>query len=427
MGFAHSGRNAGPPGAISMVSLRATAPILALLATACSGAFSNVASSVPPSAGALAMPQWAVKGLARAVCPVVVGKPTCLALIQIKGVSPNCVGAECGWAPADFRARYHLPTAQGAGQIVAIVDDYDQPNAASDLATYRKQFGLGKAHFVKYNAKGQQKNYPQNCGVSSGWCIEEDLDIEMVSATCPRCTIYLIEDDGSNPSTERAEKTAVSLGAHVVSNSWSCLLSNDCGDPSFPKYFDVPGVEFLASSGDYGYDFNGAPETLATVVSVGGTQLVKNRSGYHEIVWPDAGAGCSNNGIGEGVTKPSWQNDPSCSYRTDTDIAAEAGCSPGVSEYDSSEGGWFAECGTSASSPLIAGIFGLAGNARAQHAARRFWRTGEQHERQPALYYIRMGNDGNCAGSYLCNAGTQQFGNYGGPVGWGSPKGTGLF
>ena len=38
----------------------------------------------------------------------------------------------------------------GAGQIVAIVDAYDDPNAASDLAYYRSYFGLpaGKLHEI---------------------------------------------------------------------------------------------------------------------------------------------------------------------------------------------------------------------------------------------------------------------------------------
>ena len=41
----------------------------------------------------------------------------------------------------------------------------------------------------------------------------------MVSAACPNCTIYLVEaNDNNNLGT--AEKEAVKLGAHIISNSW---------------------------------------------------------------------------------------------------------------------------------------------------------------------------------------------------------------
>jgi hypothetical protein len=403
-------------------------PLVAALAlAACNGG----SSSVPTSTGMTGTPgqsvftqlrhpapDWQTKHQAHAVCPQVIGKPTCLALKVDKGIQPACVGASCGWAPLDLQTRYKLPITQGSGQIVAIVDAYDQPNAASDLATYRTQFGLGTANFTKFNQNGQQSNYPQSCTVSSGWCVEEDLDIEMVSAACPLCTIYLIENDGTNTGFESSETTAVNLGAHIVSNSWICYGSPNCGDTNFPNFFNTPGVEFLAASGDAGYDQNGGPEALATVVSVGGTQLAKNGSTYSETAWNGAGGGCSNNGGGSGVTKPSWQHDPSCTWRTDSDISAEAGISPGVAEYDSLQGGWFGVGGTSVASPLIAGVFALDGNASSLTDGRKFWLRDRKH-----LHRVLSGNDGSCGGSYLCQAGTHQFGVYSGPAGFGSPNG----
>src|SRR5580700_412464 len=186
-----------------------------------------------PLAGPGAMPQqartashtvseWKAQGQARSACPDVVGKPTCFALIQTKGVAPACSGSSCGWAPLDLQTRYKLPIAKGAGQIVAIVDAGDNPSASSDLSTYRTQFGLGTAAFTKYNQEGQQGNYP----TYTGWSVEIDLDIEMVSATCPKCTIFLVEANSSdNTDLETAEAEAVTLGAHIVSNSWGCYGS----------------------------------------------------------------------------------------------------------------------------------------------------------------------------------------------------------
>ena len=98
---------------------------------------------------------------------------------------------EPGWGARDIEAAYNLPSSsKGSGQIVAIVDAYDNPNVASDLAVYRRHYGLPKAKFYKYNQDGQQSHYPKG---NVGWGEEIDLDVEMVSASCPNCTIYLIE------------------------------------------------------------------------------------------------------------------------------------------------------------------------------------------------------------------------------------------
>ena len=359
------------------------------------------------------MPQWMAKGLATPACPQVTGKPTCLALIQSKsGISRTVAG----WGPTDFQTRYNLPSStNGKGEIVAIVDAYDNPNVASDLNEYRSEFGLGTANFYKYNQEGQQSNYPSG---STGWGVEIDLDVQMVSAACPNCTIYLVEANSSSSSDlQTAEAEAQTLGAHIVSNSWICYQSNDCVDPS---YFDTPGVIYTAGSGDAGYNYNGNPESLASVVSVGGTVLSKSGSTYSETVWDGAGGGCSSNGGSSGVTKPSWQKDPDCKWRTDSDVSAVAW---GVAEYDTyGYSGWFTVGGTSVATPINAAVYGLAGNAANLQAGRKFWHEkAKRSDKQ--LNYISSGSDGSCGGEYLCEAGTNQFRTYSGPAGWGTPDG----
>src|SRR5947209_13458665 len=42
-----------------------------------------------------------------------------------------------GYGPDDLRSAYALPSSGGDGRTVAVVDAYDDPNAESDLATYR--------------------------------------------------------------------------------------------------------------------------------------------------------------------------------------------------------------------------------------------------------------------------------------------------
>ena len=47
-----------------------------------------------------------------------------------------------GLGPADLADAYQLDTSKGYGQTVAVVDAYDDPTAAADLAAYRSQYGL---------------------------------------------------------------------------------------------------------------------------------------------------------------------------------------------------------------------------------------------------------------------------------------------
>jgi len=396
--------------------LRLLAPLaIAFWITGCTTANS---SSVPATPGqstvrARTVPAWQADHLARPACAhAAPGQAQCLALIE-SGLGDTYSG---GWAPSDFRAAYNLPsTTKGNGQIVAIVDAYDNPNVASDLAVYRSTFGLGKAKFKKFNEYGQQKNYPPG---NYGWGVEIDLDVEMVSAVCPACTIYLIEASTaySNNDLSVAEAEAVTLGAHIVSNSWICYPSScsvDAGD------FATQGVAYLAGSGDAGYNQNGPPEALGNVISVGGTLLSQTASGYSEVVWDGSGGGCATNN-----KKPAWQHDPDCTSRTDADVSAVAW---DVAEYDTySEAGWITIGGTSVATPLTSGIVALAGNARKLDAAKKFWAM-KTAQRKKDLHDISSGNDGDCGGEYLCTAGTGQFGTYSGPSGWGTPNGVGAY
>ncbi|HEX3672000.1 MAG TPA: S8 family serine peptidase [Candidatus Cybelea sp.] len=302
-----------------------------------------------------------------------------------------------GWGPADFQARYDLPsTTKGSGQIVAVVDAYDNPNAASDLAAYRTQFGLGTANLTKFNQDGKTSNFPRG---SSAWGIESDLDVEMVSATCPLCTIYLVEANSADTSDlDTAEAEAVKLGAHIVSSSWACLGITTCGSK---RAFSHKGVAYLAAASDTGSQ-EAAPADFDTVAAIGGTTLSKSGSSYSETAWSTPG-GCAM-----AIKKPVWQHDTDCSYRLANDAAAVA---TNIAEYDSyGYGGWFTIDGTSAAAPLIAGVFGLAGNAAAQDGGRTFWL--KKHHK--SLYDIS-----GCSG--------YGYGQYSTCTGWGTPKGIGAF
>ncbi len=351
-------------------------------------------SAGAPAISAQDIPRWEASQTAHRACPKSFGQPECLVLVDDAGAGPSVPG----WAPADFQARYNLPSSsKGSGQVVAIVDAYDNPNVTSDLAAYRAEFDLGTANLIKYNQQGLQGIYREG---SPGWGVEFDVDVEMASATCPLCTIYLVEANSSdNSDLQSAEKEAVKLGAHIVSNSWTCYGSVTCVDKSD---FDSPRVTYLAASGNEGYNAIGAPAALASVAAIGGTALSKKGSQYSETVWSDSGGGCAT-----GVPKPRWQHDTVCAYRAVGDAAAVAN---DVAAYDTfDESGWFTVSGTSVSTPLLAGVFGLAGNATKQYGGRTFWKSANRK----GLYDV-------CSASCL-------FSTYSYGAGWGSPDGIGAF
>jgi hypothetical protein len=328
-------------------------------------------------------------------------------------------GPNGGFTPAQLQKAYNLPSAtRGSGQIIAIVDAYDNPRLADDLAYYRSYFGMPAANFTKYNQLGQLGAYPVG---NEQWGAEEDLDVQMASASCQNCSIVLIE--ANSPSAKdlgNAVKAAAALGAHIISNSYGCYTA--CGLKE--KYFEARGVTYLAASGDDGYGTGvGTPGAFAAVVDVGGTTLVagvKGKRGFEESAWPGTNSGCSHK------SKPSWQHDPGCAFRTANDIAAIADPNTGPAFYDTyGFSGWLVGGGTSASTPLIAGAFGLAGNASSQNGGRTFWEKA--HEGPNDLYRITRGKNGTCKPAYLCQEGTQEYRDYGGPAGWGTPNGIGAF
>ena len=204
---------------------------------ACRGRSANRPSEAHP------IPQWQAQNLAHRACPDVPPRRGAVPAL-ILNESPQ--DKEPGWGARDIEAAYNLPSSsKGSGQIVAIVDAYDNPNVASDLAVYRSHYGLPKAKFYKYNQDGQQSHYPK---ADADWGYEIDLDVDMVSASCPNCTIYLVEANRLPilRDIDTAETEAVKLGAHIVNNSFECSAVS-----AFDfKAFETPGVTYVAAAGD---------------------------------------------------------------------------------------------------------------------------------------------------------------------------------
>ena len=331
--------------------------------------------------------------------------------------SPNVVGNGGAYDPAYLQSAYNLASiasSAGRGRTVAIVDAFDAPNAESDLATYRNQWGLppctsASGCFRKLNQAGGQGPYPR---ADAGWAQEISLDLDMVSAICPLCNIMLVEaNTNSLRDLGTSVNTAANQGAFAISNSYGGpeYAGEDIDEATF---YNHNGIAVTVSSGDNGYGVE-FPAASQYVTAVGGTTLnQQTNSGTRsatETVWSGAGSGCS-----AFISKPSWQKDTGCGRRTVADVSAVANPNTGVWVYD---GAWLIFGGTSVSSPIIASVYALAGGNSIRYAADVYANPG-------SLFDIVVGSNGTCnPNAYLCNGGP----GYDGPTGLGSPNGTTSF
>jgi len=316
-----------------------------------------------------------------------------------------------GFGPTDLRDAYNITKSGNANTIVAVVDAYGYSNAEADLAVYREQFGIKKCTtsngcFRKVNQEGEEGDYPKQ---NVGWGEETALDLDMVSAMCPKCSILLVQADSSSyADLAAAENTAASMGALVITNSYGGTESSSA--ESYESAYDHAGIAITVSSGDSGYGVE-FPASSPHVTAVGGTSLVADAStnrGWTESAWDGAGSGCSTV-----FDKPSWQTDTGCAMRTVADVSAVADPATGVAVYGPITrrlSTWFVVGGTSVAAPLVGGIYGVNGGG-ANYGS-------DPYVSSSYVYDVKSGSNGTCDPSYLCTAGK----GYDGPTGMGSPK-----
>jgi subtilase family serine protease len=345
----------------------------------------------------------------KAVCgPAAAGEARCLShVVTDANGKPVVTPTPAGYGPSDLLSAYNLDSSGGSGQTIAIVDAYDDPRAESDLAVYRQQYGLGTCSttngcFHKVNQSGGTTMPRAN----TGWAQEISLDLDMASAICPNCKILLVEaSTNSLANLGTAVNTAATLGATVISNSYGGPEFS--GETSSESAYNHAGIPITVSSGDSGYGPQ-FPAASRYVTAVGGTTLSHSGSAWSETAWSGAGSGCSSY-----IVKPDWQKDPRCGMRTIADVSAVADPNTGVAVYDTyRSGGWLVFGGTSVSSPIIAGVYALAGNGAL------ITYGSYPYSLPSALNDIKSGSNGSCGGSYLCTA----VKGYDGPTGLGTPN-----
>jgi subtilase family serine protease len=333
--------------------------------------------------------------------------------IHLRG--SNATKGPTGLTPVKTRHAYGFDqiTNQGAGQIIAIVDAYDDPNIESDLGVFDSQFGLlacttSNGCFQKIYAQGSKP------ATNAGWSLEISLDVEWAHAIAPQAKIILVEAaTNSFANLLGAVDVAVQHGASVVSMSWGGGESS--GESSNDLHFSVNNVTFTASSGDSGSGVE-YPAASPGVVAVGGTTLNVDGSGNYlsESAWSGSGGG-----ISAFESEPGYQaNLPipnTGGKRGVPDVAYDGNPNTGFSVYDTvryqGQAGWFQVGGTSAGAPQWAALFAIANSVRVTGGKATLSSTGDAiygvaKANYAANYHdITSGTNGSCGTICTASAG----------------------
>jgi subtilase family serine protease len=292
---------------------------------------------------------------------------TSLDVLSVTATTPT------GYSPAQIRAAYGINAisfsngtiaSDGAGQTIAIVDAFSDPNIASDLATFDAEYGLSSPpSFTVYNLGATRTD--------AGWALETALDVEWAHAIAPEANIVLVEaSSDSFAALFGAVSYASNLpGVSVVSMSWGA--SEFSTETRYDSLFTTPSghinVTYVAASGDSGATYGVMyPAASPNVLAVGGTTLTLSASGTYGS---ESGWSGSTGGFSLYESEPSYQAATLGSAglgigrRAVPDVSLNADPSTGYSVYDSvpyyGESGWFDVGGTSAAAPAWAGLVAI--------------------------------------------------------------------
>jgi subtilase family serine protease len=354
-------------------------------------------------------------------------------------------GPAGGYTPKQLAAAYGINPGAKTKQTVAIVDAFGNPSVRADLNAFDHQYGLPKEtakSFKVINQSGLASPLPIP---DEGWAGEITLDVQSVRAVCHACKILLVEaDTNDNVNLAKAVNQAVKRGAKIVSNSYGGPEGHD--QQSAYKH---KGVAILASTGDDGwYDWDNVnadvpstnmpqtPASFPSVVGVSGTSLYLNPNGSRasETVWNGNGPadldgastvtalgyepGAAGGGCSTLFAAPSYQRHAKgygtlgCgAKRSGTDIAAIADPFTGfdvfetfdwctnpdtsVCPFTSADNGWSTFGGTSLASPVVAGLWGLAGGPlKGVPSAGKTLYDNFKHKK--GTYDVTVGGTGGC-------------------------------
>jgi subtilase family serine protease len=360
----------------------------------------------------------------------------------------NCYG------PSQIRNAYALSSLiasgnDGSGRTITIVDAFQNPTMASDLASFDKTFGLPAPPSFKTIAPLGKTSFNASDPNQVGWSSEIAIDVEWAHAIAPGAKIVLaLAPSDSDADLIATESYVISKGlGDVVSMSFGD--AEQCMDPALQQKehslyasANAAGVTLLAASGDVGaaqYSCDGSsfvkavsiPASDPDVTAVGGTELFadltsgayKNETTWNEPKFNAAGGG----GFSSVYPRPDFQNGVSGvgTMRGVPDVAFDASIQFGVIVAwgsSGSSGEYWIFGGTSVGSPNWAGIVALADQAAGHDLGNingKLYALGNSGA--PDFNDILNGNN-----SFQSISGYTAKHGWDAATGWGSPVGANL-
>jgi subtilase family serine protease len=344
-----------------------------------------------------------------------------------------------GLSPAAVQSVYNLSglspsSGAGAGQIIAIVDAFHDPNALADLNVFNAKYGYPALSTCTSLAQSgscfkQVSPSGRTPRTNSGWALEESLDIEWAHAQAPAAKIVLVEaTTNSNSNLYSAVSYANSLGATEVSMSWGGGESSS--ETTNDSFFKHAATLYTVSAGDSGHGAE-SPASSPNVVSVGGTTLNgcvgTSCAGFtSETTWSGSGGGSSayekipsyQTSYAGNVFGAATINALTGGFRGIPDVSFVGNPNTGVSVYDSSaysgQSGWFTLGGTSVGAPNLAGI--LAAGAAAGKTALQGDAAIYSGGYSTNLRDVTSGTNGSCGTDCTAGAGYDLVTGLGSPI-----------
>ena len=133
-----------------------------------------------------------------------------------------------GFTPAQITAAYGLNaitfkssagstvTGNGAGETIALIEMYHDPNLTSDLHTFDQEYGLPDPTLTVDNLAGTQTN--------NSWAIEESLDVEWAHAIAPAANILVVEAAPANSDLQAIQNLMAAVNTASGTAGVSAVL-----------------------------------------------------------------------------------------------------------------------------------------------------------------------------------------------------------
>ena len=354
------------------------------------------------------------------------------------------------YGPSQIRNAYSIQPLidkgqDGSGRTITIIDAFQNPTMASDLATFDSAFGLPAPPSFQTIAPFGTPPFDPTDPNQVGWSSEIAIDVEWAHAVAPGAKIVLaLSPSGTDADVVATQDYVINHGiGDVISMSY--IDGEQCMDPKVQQQehtefnkANARGVTLFAGSGDWGaaqYTCDsssfikavGVPASDPDVTGVGGTELDADliTGAYHnESVWnepaiPAAGGG----GFSSLYSRPAYQNgiEGVGSMRGVPDVSYSASSVDAVLVIWGSSGTPFEHWtfgGTSVATPQWAGI-----GAIADQSAQR-----DLGNINPALYALSLGTSKGTTGFRDILTGNNDFppiSGYSAGHGWDAASGLG--